>query len=43
MQKLNLTSFGQRVKLSHYSQLKIKVNTLDLLCTKEFIVVETIT
>ena len=43
MEKLNLTSFGQRGKLSHYSKLKITLNILAVLYTKDFVVVDIIT
>ena len=43
MEKLNLTSFGQQRQLSHYSKLKITLNILVVLYTKEFVVVEKIT
>ena len=42
MVKSNLTSLGQRAKLSHYLKLKVKLNTLVVLFSTEFVVVEII-
>ena len=39
MEKLNLTSLGKRGKLTHYSKLKIRLNILVVLYTKEFVVI----
>ena len=39
MVKSNLTSLGQRAKLSHYLKLKVKLNILVVLYIKEFAVV----
>ena len=38
MQNSNLTSFGQREKLSHYLKLNISLNILVVLYIKEFVV-----
>ena len=42
MVKSNLTSFGQRGKLSHYLKLKVTLNILVVLFTTESVVVEII-
>ena len=39
MEKLNLTSSGKRGKSTHYSKLKIRLNILVVLYTKEFVVI----
>ena len=42
MAKQNLTSFGQRGKLSHYLKLNTTLNILVLLFTTKFVVVKII-